>query len=103
MKIIATLLLAVSLNAHAQGDPQRICATLADIGKSAAYANANRVTEAESLEAWQYSSNDGAKGSAADAVFQMGVIEIRAVYQSDDTDTGVGYWTAYKACMAELK
>ena len=103
MKTLAALLMAVSITAHAQGDAQKVCAVLADVGKSAAYANASGVTEFQSLEAWQYSSADGAKGTASDAVFQMGIIEIRAVYRNNDTDQGTGYWTAYNACMASLK
>jgi hypothetical protein len=103
MKMIAALALAVSLNAHAANSEQSVCANMAAIGKSAAYANASGVSEWDALRAWQNTSSDGVQGRASDAVFEMGVIEIRAVYDANVTQESVGYWTAYSACMGAMK
>jgi hypothetical protein len=98
MKILASLALAVSLSANAAGNDQNVCAHFAEIGRSAAHANAKGVSEWGALRAWQNLA-DSATGRASDAVFAMGVLEIRAVYKNGDVDEGVGYWTAYNACM----
>lgn len=102
MKILAALALAVSLNACADGRAQNVCANLAEIGRSAAYGNAKGVTEWDALRTWQNVSSDSAKGRASDAVFAMGVVEIRAVYRSNDKSEALGYWTAYDACMGAM-
>lgn len=108
MKIIASLLLAVSFGAHATGSAQDVCSNLAEVGKSAAYANSKGIWESEALSAWQNSSypdggSSAGKDKHADAVFTMGVIEIRAVYRKKIVDEGDGYWTAYEACMSALR
>jgi hypothetical protein len=103
MKILSTLILVVSINAHAAPTDQSVCANLANIGRSAASANASRISEWDALRAWQDTTADGVQDHASDAVFEMGVIEIRAVYHNDVTSEGVGYWTAYRACMEAMQ
>jgi hypothetical protein len=103
MKIIAALALAVSLNAHAALGDQNMCANLADIGRSAATANSRGISEANALSAWSETARGTYDDKRADALFEMGVIEIRAVYQNNIINDGEGYWTGYAACMRALK
>lgn len=104
MKIIAALALAVSLNAHAvTNDDQNMCANLAVIGKHAAHANSLGISEANSLAAWASTASENAADKRTEALFEMGVIEIRAVYQSNVINEGEGYWTGYAACMGAMK
>jgi hypothetical protein len=100
-KALAAALLIAAASAHASD--QNVCANLAAIGKSAAYANSLGLSEWDALRAWNKSASEGPSGRASDAVFTMGVIEIRAVYRAGDTSEAVGYWTAYNACMGAMK
>jgi hypothetical protein len=100
VKIIAALLLLVSLSANAAQGDQRVCAKMAEIGKSAATANAKGVSEWDALRMWQGTTG---RANASEAVFEMGVVEIRAVYRSGDLFEGEGYWTAYDACMGAMQ
>jgi hypothetical protein len=103
MKIIAALALAVSINAHAGLGDQQLCANLADIGRSAASANSRGISEANALAAWAETARAAYDDKHAEALFAMGVIEIRAVYQSNVINDGEGYWTGYAACMRAMR
>jgi hypothetical protein len=103
MKIIAALALAVSLNAHAALGDQNVCANLADIGRSAATANSRGITEANALSAWSDSARASYDDKRADALFEMGVIEIREVYRIGAVNEGDGYWIGYASCMRAMK
>lgn len=103
MKIFAALALAVSINAHAAIGDQNICANLAAIGRSAASANSRGVSEANALSAWSETARASYEDKRAEALFEMGVIEIRAVYQNNVINDGEGYWTGYASCMRALK
>lgn len=103
MKIIAALALAVSINAHAALGDQQLCANLAPIGRSAAVANSRGISEANALSAWSDTASANAVDKNAEALFAMGVMEIRAVYQSNVINEGEGYWTGYATCMRAMK
>lgn len=103
MKIFAALALAVSLNVYAASGDQQVCATLADIGRSAASANSRGISEANALSAWSDTAHASYDHKRADALFSMGVIEIRAVYQLGALNEGDGYWIGYASCMRAMK
>jgi hypothetical protein len=103
MKIIAALALVVSMTANAAPEDQQLCANLADIGRSAASANSRGISEANALSAWSETARVNSEDKRVEALFAMGVIEIREVYRVGVLNEGEGYWTGYAACMRAMK
>lgn len=103
MKILAVVALAFSINAYAAAGDQQVCANLADIGRNAATANSRGITEANALSAWSDAARASYDDKRADAVFQMGVIEIREVYRRGAVNEGDGYWIGYSSCMQAMR